>query len=313
MELIRQFITQNECYQTNRTIVPKGIMVHSTATPGVLAKSWYSRWNKSGIEVAVHAFVDDTCVCQHLPWNHRAWHCGASGNNTHIAFEMCEPSDWTTNRAYLEACWRNAVELAAYLCKQYGLNETDIVSHREGYALGIASNHGDPDHWWGYFGRTMDEFRADVKATLAAGAVSVGEPAVTEYPTLKKGSTGSAVAELQKRLNYCRQRLALSFDTLAEDGIFGAATDRAVRIFQTARHLSADGIAGPLTWTAVNWSYGDVNADAKVTPADAQMALQAAVGKRALTEDQQHVSDMDGDGKITASDAAQILRRSVGK
>jgi N-acetylmuramoyl-L-alanine amidase CwlA len=52
--------------------------------------------------VAVHAFVDDKYVCQHLPWNHRAWHCADSGNNTHISFEMCEPKHWTTDKEYFK-------------------------------------------------------------------------------------------------------------------------------------------------------------------------------------------------------------------
>ena len=58
-----------------------GIMVHSTATPGVMAATGF-RWNKSirlvkQIGVCVHAFVDDKEVWQYLPWNHRGWHCAA--------------------------------------------------------------------------------------------------------------------------------------------------------------------------------------------------------------------------------------------
>ena len=136
MEIKQTYITNNPCYKAGEKITPKGIMVHSTATPGVMAKDWFSRWNKSTMEVAVHAFVDDDVVCQHLPWNHRAWHCASSGNNTHIAFEMCEPIDWKTNTAYFKKCYANAVELAAYLCKQFNLTEKNIISHKEGYQKG---------------------------------------------------------------------------------------------------------------------------------------------------------------------------------
>ncbi|MEI3140915.1 MAG: hypothetical protein V8S34_04765 [Lawsonibacter sp.] len=37
-----------------------------------------------------------------------------------------------------------------------------VICHAEGYRRGIASNHGDVLHWWPKFGKTMDDFRADV-------------------------------------------------------------------------------------------------------------------------------------------------------
>lgn len=134
-----------------------------------------------------------------------------------------------------------------------------------------------------------------------------------ESYVLKRGCAGNAVAYLQQRLNYCRVRLALAFGAIAEDGGFGETTENAVKVFQAARNLTADGIVGQKTWSELDWSYADVDADAKVTTADAQIALQAAVGRIDLTDAQNHVADMDGDGKVTVSDAQQILKRSVGK
>lgn len=55
--------------------------------------------------------------------------------------------------------------------------------------------------------------------------------------TLKKGSRGSEVKQLQTLLVY-----------VAADGIFGAKTEAAVIAFQTAHNLIADGIVGPNTW-----------------------------------------------------------------
>ncbi len=62
--------------------------------------------------------------------------------------------------------------------------------------------------------------------------------------TLRRGSRGSAVVELQQALNK-------SGYSLASDGIFGTATDTAVRSFQRARGLNPDGIVGPQTWGAL--------------------------------------------------------------
>ncbi|WP_120588779.1 peptidoglycan-binding protein [Corallococcus sp. CA054B] len=63
---------------------------------------------------------------------------------------------------------------------------------------------------------------------------------------LRLGSKGSAVANLQNHL-----RMA-GFYKNSIDGRFGADTEHAVRQFQFARKLGADGIVGPSTWTALN-------------------------------------------------------------
>ena len=63
-------------------------------------------------------------------------------------------------------------------------------------------------------------------------------------PTVKLGSSGAAVVELQTALN--------AFGAaLVADGIFGPLTDAAVRSFQGSHGLVVDGIVGPLTWTAL--------------------------------------------------------------
>ena len=56
---------------------------------------------------------------------------------------------------------------------------------------------------------------------------------------LKRGSKGSHVKELQTALE------------LSADGIFGAGTESAVRRFQSENGLTADGIVGTKTWEAI--------------------------------------------------------------
>ena len=187
MNLRKLILTNNACYKAGRTIAVKGIMVHSTGAnnpnlrryvgpdDGLLGKNQYNNhWNQDkpgGRQVCVHAFIGkladgSIATYQTLPWNHRGWHAGGTANNTHIGFEICE--DGLSDASYFSAVYKEAVELSVYLCRQYGLTERDIICHSEGYKLGIASNHGDVMHWFPKHGKSMDTFRADVKAGLAA-------------------------------------------------------------------------------------------------------------------------------------------------
>ena len=186
MNLHKFIFTKNDCYKACKTITPKGIMVHSTGAnnpnlkryvgpdDGLLGVNQYgNHWNTAtpgGRQVCVHAFIgklkDGTIATyQTLPWNMRGWHGGGSSNNTHIGFEICE--DGLSDPTYFFAVYKEAVELCVYLCKQYGLTEKNIICHSEGYKQGIASNHGDVMHWWPKHGKSMDTFRAAVKAGLA--------------------------------------------------------------------------------------------------------------------------------------------------
>lgn len=62
---------------------------------------------------------------------------------------------------------------------------THIICHSEGYKQGVASNHGDVMHWFPKHGKSMDTFRAEVKALLATDTKEdtedIAEPVVT-YP-----------------------------------------------------------------------------------------------------------------------------------
>ena len=159
-------------------------MVHSTGANNPTLKRYIPDDGKVGVnkygnhwdtplpggrEVCVHAFIgklaDGTVATyQTLPWDMRGWHAGGSANNTHIGFEICE--DGLTDGVYFNAVYKEAVELCAYLCKEFGLTEKDIICHSEGCKRGIASNHGDVMHWFPKHGKSMDTFRADVKALL---------------------------------------------------------------------------------------------------------------------------------------------------
>lgn len=66
------------------------------------------------------------------------------------------------------------------------------------------------------------------------------------YPTLRKGSKGGYVKEMQTLLNYssCGAHLQI-------DGCFGPLSEIALIAFQKMRGLKADGICGPVSWAAL--------------------------------------------------------------
>lgn len=68
--------------------------------------------------------------------------------------------------------------------------------------------------------------------------------------SLQSGSSGQSVRQLQYMLNVVSEFVS-SIPTVAEDGIFGAATQAAVRAFQKFAGLTVDGIVGPATWNAL--------------------------------------------------------------
>lgn len=198
MEIVQSILDRNPCFQAGKTITVKGLMLHSVGCPQPKAETFVKNWNNpESSRACVHAFIDGNTgkVYQTLPWEHRAWHCGGNGNNTHIGVEMCEPacisytggasftcSDREAAMAVVRRTYGTAVELFAFLCKQYGLDplaDGVIVSHKEGHDRGIASGHGDPDHLWKGLNAeySMDGFRRDVAAVLGQTEMAHGTQA----------------------------------------------------------------------------------------------------------------------------------------
>lgn len=218
VKLVKSILTKNPCYTAGKKITVKGLMLHSVGCPQPRASAFIDSWNRADYDNAcVHAFIDgdDGTVYQTLPWNHRGWHCSSgkngSGNNTHIGVEMCEPacikytggskftcSDKAAAKAVAKRTYETAVELFAMLCREYGLNPTAggvILSHAEGHARGIASNHGDPEHLWKQLGMgyTMDGFRKDVKAAMTE---IVSRTQATEFENLSEAEVIAKVGAL---------------------------------------------------------------------------------------------------------------------
>lgn len=253
-------MTNSKCYKSGGRINPTGIVVHSTGSnnayikryvqpdDGVLGKNKYgNHWNKPTATKCVHAFVGKTdsglvAVYQTLPWNYRGWGVasGSKGsyNNSHIQFEICE--DNLKDKAYYTEAFDKAAKLCAYLCKEYNIPVVNVVGHYEAHAAGYGNNHIDPKNWHDKFGGSMDDFRNRVSALL-------GDVKIETVVTLRKGSSGSAVKELQELL----LKHGYTLPRWGVDGDYGDETVIAVKAFQRANGLIDDGITGVQTWAAL--------------------------------------------------------------
>ena len=198
MKIIKRICAKNPCYRQGRKITVRGLMLHSVGCPQENALAFINIWDNADYGSAcAHGIVGgDGKAYQTLPWDHRGWHCGrgakGSGNDTHIGIEMCEPdcirytggagfvcSDARRAKKVVKKTYKSAVALFARLCEKYGLDPLEdgvILSHREGCARGIATNHVDPEHLWRGLGLpyTMDAFRAAVAKKMGVSAKPAG-------------------------------------------------------------------------------------------------------------------------------------------
>ena len=85
------------------------------------------------------------------------------------------------------------------------------------------------------------------RVTTTTGTTTATKPAVVVPTTpLKPGDTGAEVVQLQKALT------AAGYSPGKADGDYGDATTNAVKSFQSAQGLTADGIAGSKTLAALS-------------------------------------------------------------
>ena len=338
MNFHRLYATANKCYVVGNKLTPKGIMIHSTGAnnpylkryvgpdDGLLGtnsyKNYWNNYQPGGQSICCHAFIgklkDGTIATyQILPWNYQAWHCGRSGNQTHLSFEICE--DGLNDKNYLDAVYHEAIDLCIYLCKEFGLSEKDILDHHEGNSIGIASNHGDVAHWWSLFGYSMDGLRNEVKKGLS----KTNENHVALYVVRKDWSDISSQIGAYAILDNAKRACLSGYKVFDENG--------------TEIYENEDGVYPELYRVRKSWDdyrsqigafinldhakavcvtgykVYDENGKMVYSPekkwkaSDARHALRQSAGLETDTGEY----DLNGDGKTTAAEARQILKNTL--
>jgi N-acetylmuramoyl-L-alanine amidase len=241
---------------------PKRISVHNTANPnkGAGAKAHNkllhneSAKGEKARQASYHFSVDDKYICQNLPLNEVGWATGDgsgadSGNMTAIHIEICENVDMDYHQAE-----ENAIALIRYLMKEFNIPLSNVLPHKHFSGKHCPHKILDAKGGWDAFVKRIANANAPKTVTASVKAPT------TEI--LEKGDKGDDVKKLQELLNK-----AGANPKLVVDGVFGDATYKAVREFQTKHKLTVDGIVGNATMTKLKAVVAEIEAKAKAKTA----------------------------------------------
>lgn len=152
------FMRQSTWYKQAVTMVPKGVLIHSTGANNPTIKRYVqpddnasdraqmlallgvnankNDWNHVYHTAGVNAFIGklangDVTTVQTGPWNKAPWGCGpgkyGSCNSNWIQFEICE--DGLNDPVYFGKVYQETIEIVSYLCKLYNLDPQGTVTH----------------------------------------------------------------------------------------------------------------------------------------------------------------------------------------
>lgn len=140
-------------------------------------------------------------------------------------------------------CWYAGIEAPLF----YTGTEVDVLRRTGAFEILTSPKYTEsPDYL----------VRGDILVTKTTGHTVVvlndGDKAPKKgHATVKSGSTGEAVRELQRDLNLFGYRDSKG-ERLKVDGSFGAKTLSALKAMQKDQGLKVDGICGPITWARLD-------------------------------------------------------------
>jgi peptidoglycan hydrolase-like protein with peptidoglycan-binding domain len=242
----KQYISQNRSYQY---LEPQGLVIHDTCAPGGTAQNNHDYFNRVCVASSAHYFADWTKVIQCVPDNEQAWHAGPYANHRYLSIEMCNPG-WH-NQEQFNSVYQNTVELAVQLCKQYGWNSNNIVSHAYISNTFHETDHEDPIFFLQSYGKTWDMLLNDIQKSIDGQTVQAPSvPQVSNVFNVERAArfVGTRCLELQQKL------ISLSYNCggYGADGQFGNGTYNSLIAFQRDNNLEADGLAGNVTFSKLN-------------------------------------------------------------
>jgi len=316
-------------YKIEQKLLPKGtkrrsgilmprvgfVVAHDTGNPGSTALNNVNYYtNSANTESAsAHTFIDDSMIIECIPATigtpEKAWHVlynrpldnqlfGDDSNNIAIGVELCYGGKVNNKESYKRYVW-----YIAYVCYKFNLDPAVKIT---GHFILDPGRKTDPGkNSLPKMGITWEQFLKDVVTEYRECAGSVDTtpvPAVPVATVIKMGDKDNNVVALQTKLNVLGYGLIV-------DGNFGTGTFNAVKAFQKANGLTADGVAGPATLDKLNTLLNEIKAQEEETEDDGPMKLQAWQ-KTTLTNGIKALSKVTGaDGKPLINDPDQWLKK----
>jgi N-acetyl-anhydromuramyl-L-alanine amidase AmpD len=236
------------------------VVIHTMESPEkpVTAENvaqWFG--GSSAPKASAHYCIDSDSIVQCVKDTDVAWHAPGANHDgiglEHAGRAAQAAQDWAD--PYSKAMLERSAVLTASLCKRYDIPVTwlrpahllagkrGITGHVDVSRAFKKSDHHDPGPNF-----PIERYLALVKAHLGdsfiAAHVHPGNQK-TPPPVLRQGDKGFQVKRLQLLL---KRR---GFDPGAADGVFGPGTKTALGNAQAMYGLNTDGVAGPMTWSAL--------------------------------------------------------------
>ncbi len=173
INIVKQIVPQSKySIKCPYSMTPTGITVHNTANDAS-ARNEIANMTNNNSEISFHFAVDNKEAIQGIELNRNGWHASdgryGTGNRKTIAIEICYSKSGGNRFIKAE---QNAVELIAYLMKQYGWGIDRVKRHYD-----YAPNKKYCPH------RTMnmgwDRFLNMIKAKLSTSSSTITEPDYT--------------------------------------------------------------------------------------------------------------------------------------
>lgn len=125
----QQFIAKDGHSRTGRDIRRvKDIVIHYVGNPGSTAQANRDYFDSNKSTVSSHFVVGlQGEVIQCVPLDE--WSSASNNRNKDtISIEVCHPSE---NGKFNDATYARVVELTAWLCDEFGLDEKDVIRHHD--------------------------------------------------------------------------------------------------------------------------------------------------------------------------------------
>lgn len=233
MNITNKYITNNRPYEKRAKTT--AIAVHYIGNPGTSAEANRNYFQNNICDVSSNYIIglNGEIICC-IPPDEVSW-CTCQANAYSPSIECCHPD--STGKLNSKT-YNSLVELCAYLCKKYKLDETDLIRHYDvtgkvcpkGFVP--KSKGGSDDN----SNTAWKKFKADVKAKL--GGTAVSKPTAKEiYRVRKSWSNAQSQIGAYSSLDNAKKACKTGYTVYDKNGkaVYTKAADSTIKVGSKVR------------------------------------------------------------------------------